>query len=100
MNVLGKYSGLIVAPDAETEARGNVAAVNVHSQLVGMPGQATPRAVNPVVTPEQQRQLHWNAIANMVGIPTMEGSEGQQAVRGTLTGDSSKGKKGSFSWSL
>jgi hypothetical protein len=100
MNVLGKYSGLVVAPDAVAEAVNSVAAVNAHSQLVGMPGKTTPKSTGSVLTPEQARQENWNRIAGMIGIPTIEGGEGQKSVAGTLSGDNSKGHKGSFSWSL
>jgi hypothetical protein len=100
MNVLGKYSGLVVAPDSVAEAVNSVAAVNAHNQLVGMPGKPTPKSTGSVLSPEQTRQENWNRIAELTGIPTIESGEGQNAVAGTLSGDNSKGHRGSFSWSL
>ena len=99
MNVLGKYSGLVVAPDHGEESQ-QVASVNVHRQLVGMPGKPAPVMSKPIISPEAQRQMHWNQIAGMVGMPTMEPGETQKAVQGTLQGDPGRGRKGSFSWDL
>jgi len=92
MNTLGKYSGFVMAPDAGVDGSSDTTAVNRHSQVVGMPGKPAPSSVS-VVTPEVARQMNWNAIAGMVGIPSIDMSQGTSS-------DGKSGHKGTFSWNL
>lgn len=100
-NVLGKYSHLVVAPDPGVESGLQNASVDVHRQLVGMPGKKAPLSstAQVVITTEQQKALNWAAVAGFVGLPTLAPEESTNAIRGT-TQDASHGKKGTFSYSI
>jgi hypothetical protein len=97
-NVLGKYSHLVVAPDAGVDVDPHGAAVNIHRQLVGMPGRPSPSGL-AAVSPEVAAQLHWNQIAGQVGLPQVNPGETRAAVKGSL-GDTSHGRRGTFSYDI